>query len=394
MGKLNLEDVRESAKAVKAAKGGGKFFKCQDGKNVIRLFSFESDPLGKTRLERPIRRHYKLDGANPLCEKTPAPDGRAATSCEFCDRVEEVRADEGDKVAKRLEANKKYVINVVPVMVGGNPVAAPKMTLFDCPVSVIEAVFAVMEDGGDPDAYVGVNGRDLVINYDSKADPKRMYSALFRDETASAKTSAALKKVAADLEKAVVDLDSDPHTLPAWWKEEKGIADGGGDEGDAKPAKKRAAAPAPAADADESPFADSVEGAEANADGEQAVGDADEPGGGAADGEDAGGGAPAEPADEPETPAEPEAEPTYAGDLPKGVEAFWSPKKQKFYFRLPNGTTTFDEAAALAAGKSAPAKPRAAAPAPATKPAAKAPAAKAAPAKPAAAKAGTAKKGK
>lgn len=372
MGKLNLDDVRQSAQDVKAAKGGGKFFKCQPGKNVVRLFTYDSAVLdGKTRLEHAIRRHYKLDGDNPLCEKTPAPNGRSSPTCRYCDRVEEIRGEEGDKVAKRLEANKKFVINVVPIVIGGNPVTDVRMQYFDAPTSVLETVLAVMDDSGNPDAFVGITGRDLAINYDPKADPKGMYTVMFRDETQSAKTSVVLKKSAADLLKAVADLDADAHLLPEWWKKEQGIKDTPKDG--AKPAAAAKAAPAKkavvAAPPSASPFEDtsdtdvpSESAAPADDDAppdEAPAPDADEP-----PSDDT----PAEPVDEPEAAApEPDADPVYEGALPKGVTAWWSEGKGKFYFKLPNGKTTFDEAAALAAG-GGPAKARPAAVAAPAKP--------------------------
>ena len=383
MGKLNLDDVRESNKELKASRGGGKFLKCQAGKNILRLMPYDSVATGRTRLERAIRRHYKLDNANPLCQKTPAPDKTSHSGCEYCDRVEEIRAQEGDKVAKRMEANKKFVVNAIPLVIGGNPVAGnPTVKQFDAPTTVMGAVLSVLEDCGDPDDYIGLNGCDLVITYDPKADAKKMYEAHFRDAKVSARSSEILAKFADGLNDQVNDLDADVNLLPDWYIEQEGITRPSRDDDDAKPAARPAAAKAA------KPVAKKAAAAEPEADDRPAFDTGDD------------GDAPAEPAAEPEAqadaPAEPDdddTEPEYTNKaaLPRGVTAFWSAGKKKFYFKLPNGTTTFDEKAALAAG--GPSKP-----APTGKPAAKAAAPVAAKptAKPAAAKAGkpVAKKGK
>lgn len=361
MGRLNMDDVRASAKEIKASQKGGKFFKCQPGKNVIRLFPFESASQGRTRLERAILRHYKLDEENPLCQKTMAPDGRKQAECGFCTRVEEIRAEEGDKIAKRVEANKKFVVNVVPLVIGGVPVTELKMTLFDAPTSVIQAVLAVMEDSGDPGAFVGLDGLDLAINYDPKADPKGMYTAMFRAEAASKQSTVALKKVGKALDAKVEDLDANYRLLPDWYKEEQGIEDKADDkDGDSKPAKRvkpaveaeatteEPAVEEPAFDAD-APATDepvAVEETTEEVTTEEPV---------------------AEPTEEPAAEAEEPKDPVYSKALPRGVTAFWSEKRGKFYFKMPNGTTTWDEAEALAAsgpGKPAPKN----APPPATAP--------------------------
>lgn len=357
---LDLSSVRASAKDIKASKGAGKFFKCQDGKNVLRLFTYRSAVTGKDRLERAIRKHYKLDNATPLCQKTPAPNGKAISECEFCDRVAEIGAAEGEEVAKRLSANKKYTVNVVPVIVGDNPVeGALKMVQFDMPTSVIEAVLAVLDDSGDPDSFLNLNGMDLAINYDSKADPKRMYTAMFRNEAQSRPTTAKLKAVGAALLKQVVDLDSDPALLPDWWIAEQKA-------GGPKKGAKAAAPVEPDADAPVD-------------DGSDAIGDpVDEPV------EPTEG----EPVAEPEPATDEPVDPVWEGDpLPDGVEAFWSENKEKFYFTRPNGKPTFSEEEARASvGPSKPkagAKPKAAAPAVAAKPPAAKPGGKAAAAAPA-----------
>lgn len=372
MGKLNLNSVRASAKAVKAdkGKGGGKFFRTVEGKNVLRLFTYDSgivkDEDGEpvTRLERAIRKHYGVDGVKvQKCERTLAPDGRAHTECEVCTRVQEIADEEGEEKVKRLRSNKKFVINLVPIIVGDEALTGePKMTTWEAPTTVIESILAVLEDAEDPSIYFGLNGRDLMVKYDPNADPKSQYVATFRDAEPSAKTSAVLKKYGPALLKGVLDLDSAADLNPDWYIAE--MKKGG------KKAAPAAAKPAAEAtsDDDAQPPADDADAPAFDADAASAD-PADAPAGDDADS------TPAEPTDDADAPAEPEAEPAdpvWEGDaLEPGMEAYWSSDKEKFFFSTPDGKSTFNEEKAREMYRAVAAKKK-----PAGKPAAAAPAAK------------------
>ena len=74
MGKLNLNSVRASAKAVKAdkGKGGGKFFRTVEGKNVLRLFTYDSG-IVKDEDGEPVTLYRAADG----CREDFIPDAPA-----------------------------------------------------------------------------------------------------------------------------------------------------------------------------------------------------------------------------------------------------------------------------------------------------------------------------
>jgi len=341
---LDLNYARGASKRIKAQKKGGRFFKVEDGANHLRLFTFESAVTGGTALERQFKKHFP-PGQDPVCcAKIPAPDeaGSIADDCQGCDITAKISEEENEQAASKADGRVKYAINAVPLICGGNPIeGAPAMVVYEMPSVVFETIIAVMQTKRDPNSLFGLRGRNIVVVYDSKADVSRKYKVMFDDEEESKETSARLKEHGKTLLSRVRDLHTSPDYNSAWWVDlckERGY---------------KIAGTAP----------------EVGADGETdtaTTGAADEVKTAPAEDVETDAGS----ADVEEAPVQP--------SVPRGWKAIWSDEEKAFYFKRPDGKTTWnaptkaDYSPEVALSwKPAPGKPAAAAavvkPAPAAK---------------------------
>lgn len=362
---LDLNYAKSAGQRVKAQKKGGAFIKAEDGENILRIYTFESAVTVATALERQFKKHFP-PGKDPVCcARIPGPDedGTVSDECNGCDITAKIADQESEQAASKADGRVKYVVNAVLLSQGGKAVDKPRMSTYEMPAMVFEAILAVMNQKKDANTLFGTNGRDVVVLYDSKADVSRKYKTMFRDAEESAESTAILRPLAKELLAGIKDLHTSADYNSPWWIDvckEKGWIGGS-----SKPRK--------AADADE-PDETSRDGGD---DAPAADDDATTDDSGAVEAGDD----PIAPDDDAPATDEPPAPP----EVPTGWKAIWSEEKAAYYFKKPDGKTTWNEPtpADFKAKASPPAKP-VAAKAPAAKPAA-APA-KAAAAKPAAKK--------
>lgn len=241
---LDINKIRD--KQAETSKSAGNFFKCSDGKNLIRIFKFshevtkddvargyfKKEQIGEEveELDRPITLHYNYSAES----KKPIVSNRKIMS-EY--KTLAKSSDEEDlKRAEEIKPSKKYYLNIVDIndVDGG-------VKVWGAPKSVYNAILEVLMDPeyGGEDAIFGVKGLDFGVVYNKKANsPSEMYKVIPR---AGGKS----EKLSKDLEEQVIDL-YDPKNLgmfgtvipdePAAEQEE----DDGADE-DATTAKGKAA---------------------------------------------------------------------------------------------------------------------------------------------------------
>ena len=205
---LNLERYHD--KAAQVARGSGDFYRLQDGKNVLRVFTFkhkvtkrdftlgsyvEGSPhapkVGSTaeELDRECHVHFTDDG--PVnCSREP--------DCEICQESAEFQASKrkaDQDIGRRMGARRQYNVNAVDM---ADPTGGMKIVAL--PPSVYSDILAFLTSGEyDVEELFGAKGRDLVIIRDSKKSPADMYKVQLRD----ADKSKGLVKKAGD---GVVDL--------------------------------------------------------------------------------------------------------------------------------------------------------------------------------------------
>ena len=207
---LNLGKIRD--KQLETSKSSGNFFKCTEGKNLIRIFKFshevtkddvargyfKKEDIGEEveELDRPITLHYNYstESKKPVISNRKIM-GEYRALAKSTDESELLRANE-------IKPSKKYFLNVVDV----NNIE-DGVKVFGAAKGVYNAILEVLMDPeyGGENAIFGRNGLDFGIVYNSKASPSEMYKVIPR---AGGKS----EKLNKDLEEQVLDL-YDPKNL-------------------------------------------------------------------------------------------------------------------------------------------------------------------------------------
>jgi hypothetical protein len=236
---LNIQKLQD--KQLETSKSSGNFFRCSNGKNLIRIFKFKhevtkadvvagyfkKEDIGDEveELDRPITLHYNYSMES---KKPVVSNHRVMKEYQALSRS----SDESElKRAEEIRPSKKYFLNVVDVndVDGG-------VKVFGATKGVYNAILEVLMDpeyGGENKLF-GCNGLDFGIVYNKQAaSPGGMYKVIPRAGGNS-------EKLSRDLEEQVVDL-FDPENLSMFGQvvADEGPTAEAEDDGDAddKPAK-------------------------------------------------------------------------------------------------------------------------------------------------------------
>lgn len=187
---LNMQRVAE----VKTKVGSSMFgdiSKLVDGRNVLRLFSFEH-VIRKAEIEAGVfpktatlgayteelfvdQREHLGEGEAPVVCTGPA-------TCPRCKQVAELAASGqvDDKTLRKMGSKSRFYVNAVDVSEQSKD---KSIKTFVMPASVAAAISAIFENPDyTPAKLLGCKGRDFVISCDKKAkNPNLMYSVSLRD---------------------------------------------------------------------------------------------------------------------------------------------------------------------------------------------------------------------
>jgi len=184
---LNTKRLGRSQRSSKINLSG--FFRLVDGKNVVRIFTFKhkvqkSDfvkgfynkdddiKAGKVfdELEREVPRHFTEEGV------INCPKG----DCEWCKEANELlnsKSKKDQKAGKQLAASKGFYVNLIDLQSNDR-----EMQIGTLPSMVFSDVLSYVCDPEFGEDILGVNGRDFLIDRDSKQVPAKMYVVKIRDE--------------------------------------------------------------------------------------------------------------------------------------------------------------------------------------------------------------------
>jgi hypothetical protein len=208
---LNLKKLQD--KQLETSKSSGNFFRCSNGKNLIRIFKFKhevtkadvaagyfkKEDIGEEieELDRPITLHYNYSAES----KKPVVSNRRVMK-EYQELAKS--GEESDlKRAEEIKPSKKYFLNVVDIndIEGG-------VKVFGATKGVYNAILEILMDpeyGGENKLF-GCAGLDFGIIYNKQAaSPGDMYKTIPRAGGNS-------EKLSKELESQVVDL-YDPKNL-------------------------------------------------------------------------------------------------------------------------------------------------------------------------------------
>jgi len=185
---LNKKRIDRSKRSSSGG-GGGGFFKLQDGKNIVRVFAFphtvrkkdftkgfyrKSDGIkvGEEfdELDREVYRHFTEEGVVNCI-------GAGCQHCEEADELMNSKTKRDQKAGKQLRASRSFYVNLVDV--DNNPDEA---CICGLPQTVYSEILSYVEDPEFGESILGVDGRDFIIERDSKELPQNMYSVKLRDE--------------------------------------------------------------------------------------------------------------------------------------------------------------------------------------------------------------------
>lgn len=199
---LNKRRLDRSQRTSKGG-GGGQFWRPDDGRNIVRLFTFshevtkadfkkgiyrESDQVdvGDTydELERCVWRHFVDDGVVNCLGKG---------KCEYCDEAKALmdsKSKSDQKAGKQLSGRKAFYVNLVDM----NDVDTG-MQMGALPSTVFNAILQHVLDPEFGEGILGSDGRDFIIDRDKDKPPSEMYNVRLRDES---KSKSLAKKLADD----------------------------------------------------------------------------------------------------------------------------------------------------------------------------------------------------
>ena len=186
---------RQQAKS----KGSGqKFAKLrEEGTTVLRLFTFkhtvtEGDfklgrylPTDDVKVGQEVEelsffeRIHWVDRQPNICGLIQTTDGRWMGKCEHCDIVQEFRDAGEDEKARKLAANKKYLVNAADVTDDKDEY---EIKTYKLSKTVYDRLMTDLESRRYANKVLfGAEGRDLEINFDKTKPPAMMYTSAFLD---------------------------------------------------------------------------------------------------------------------------------------------------------------------------------------------------------------------
>lgn len=184
---LNTKRLGRTKKSTKGNSGG--FFRLEEGKNIIRVFTFnhkvtKSDftkglykkndgiDVGQVfdEVEREVPRHFTEEGV------VNCPKG----DCEWCVDAKELldskqKADK--KAGKQLSASKAFYVNLVDIQSEDR-----EMQIGGLPQTVFDVILGYIIDPEFGEDILGEEGRDFIVDRDKSQSPSKVYSVKIRDE--------------------------------------------------------------------------------------------------------------------------------------------------------------------------------------------------------------------
>jgi len=180
---LDINRIRQKQKETEA-RDRGAFFKPQEGRNVIRIFTFEhkvtkadvtaglytKDKLNTvvTEIDRPVSRFFR-SGSKPVhfLSKEDA----------LYKEYETAKRKYGDKDQKvrQMGPSTHYVMNVIDVMD-----VKSGMKEFAAPRSVYNKILDTIGDPDFGESVLGIKGQDFIITYTEKNQGTEKYSVKIR----------------------------------------------------------------------------------------------------------------------------------------------------------------------------------------------------------------------
>ena len=183
LNKKRLNRTKESTK------GGGGFYRFQEGRNIVRFFSFshkvvqldfdkgiykQSDGIkvGETydEIEMEVLKHYIEEGI------VNCPKG----DCKWCEDAEKLLSSKSKadkKAGKDIKASKSFCVNTVDIQSDSKA-----MQLGSLPSSVYDTVLSYICDPEYGESVLGSEGRDFIVDRDTNQIPAKMYVTKIRDK--------------------------------------------------------------------------------------------------------------------------------------------------------------------------------------------------------------------
>ncbi len=177
---LDLDRIKKKQAATKSS--GGNFFKPQEGRNIVRVFSFK---------HKVTKADVKAGHFNKKhLGKTVDELDRAVTRV-FINRKPYLIKSASDPIARKHadDVSTQYMLNVVDVMG-----AEKKVKQFGAGKTVYNAIIDSIMDPDYGEGILGCNGRDFVITYHPDKEGANRYSVRLRDESKCTKLPASLAK--------------------------------------------------------------------------------------------------------------------------------------------------------------------------------------------------------
>jgi len=201
---LNKKRLERSKNRSKGG-GGGSFHRLQDGRNLVRIFSFPhevtEDDFAKgiykssdvdvgdqfDEIEREVASHFTDEGSLNCI-------GSGCEHCEEAKKLSGSKSKSDQKLGRQLSARRRFYVNLVDV-----DDVASGVQLSALPSSVFNAVLNYVMDPDFGEEILGADGRDFIIDRDSKESPDKMYSVRLRDEKKCEDLDAGLQDDVTDL---------------------------------------------------------------------------------------------------------------------------------------------------------------------------------------------------
>ena len=192
---IDLNRIRERQLETKRREGG--FFKCKEGKNIIRVFKFShkvvdadvkagyflKGQLGKVmeEVDRPVKRQFNIED-------------KPIISNERTLKLYKDMLARDPKKAQDIRPNTSYYLNVVDINNEKDGVI-----LYASPASVYNRIVAALDPDVHGEDILGSKGRDFVILFDKSKQGSDMYSTDLRKEGMSEELPDSLDKSVKDL---------------------------------------------------------------------------------------------------------------------------------------------------------------------------------------------------
>ena len=212
----------KSARNATRTESGGRWFRIQDGENLLRILGFKHEvTAGDFKLGRydkkdyeigeeieeiycPYRMHFRPK-PGPCGILTRMIDGNEIGDCEACEDQNEMARSRGksdQEAARKHKVNQKYAMLVVNLEPKDG---VKKIQVWEAPGTIVDYVIDCMNSRKYKNKKLwGPEGLDLLIQYNSKAKSPRDYYHMmeFMDESDSDKLDLS------DIDGEVMDLFS------------------------------------------------------------------------------------------------------------------------------------------------------------------------------------------